>query len=155
MAPKVIRRPAAGHRRTEDGARGEIPGLREELKIGDLVHGEEATYFGNARQFSGKVMEEWRDPSGRYYMVKLLGTDMEALLTWASGTTSYARVHLCPPDSDGMQKGQESCAAEISGGTNPGRPSRSPFKRRPGQCSEARRGRVGRPEEPHGRGGGP
>ena len=32
-------------------------------------------------------------------MVKLFGTDLEALLTWAaSGTTGYARVHICTPD---------------------------------------------------------
>lgn len=107
MAPKVIRRPAIGPRRPgllrrpaalDHGDRGEIPALREDLNVGDLIHGEEATYFGTPCQFSGKVIEEWKDLSGKYYMVKLFGTDLEALLTWASGTTGYARVHKCMPD---------------------------------------------------------
>ena len=82
MAPKMIRRPAAAPRRAgalrrpaalEDGVRGEIPALREDLNVGDLIYGQESSYFGTACQFSGKVMEEWKDLSGKYYMVSSSG----------------------------------------------------------------------------------
>ena len=78
----MIRRPAAAPRRAgalrrpaalEDGVRGEIPALREDLNVGDLIYGQESSYFGTACQFSGKVMEEWKDLSGKYYMVSSSG----------------------------------------------------------------------------------
>ena len=43
-------------------------------------------------------MEITKDASGRYVALKLLGTDLESLLTWGTGTTHYARVHLCNAD---------------------------------------------------------
>lgn len=87
MAPKVARRPAMEPRRrgilrrpgaAEEEDRGRIPVPEEEPAIGGLIHGMEASYYGNACQFSGKVIEELRDASGRYFMVKLTGTDLEA-----------------------------------------------------------------------------
>lgn len=54
-----------------------------------------ASYFNNPCQFTGKIIEENKDISGRYLMIKLTGTDLESLLTWATGSRQLARVHMC------------------------------------------------------------
>ena len=106
MAPKVMRRPARApglraplHRPAAhadgEGDRGEGPLVDREPVISSLIHGEEGVYYNTPCQFSGRVTELVRDASGQYIILKLLGTDLESLLTWATGTTHHARVHVC------------------------------------------------------------
>lgn len=68
------------------------------MAIGTLIHGEDAAYYNTPCQFTGKVIETTKDASGRYLALKLLGTNLESLLTWGTGTTHHARVHLCPAE---------------------------------------------------------
>ena len=56
-------------------------------------------------RFTGRILEDNRDASGRHLSVRLHGTDHEALLTWATGAMTAARVHLCP----------EGCSREAEG----------------------------------------
>lgn len=65
-----------------------------------MVHGVKASYYGNPCQFTGKIIEETRDVSGRYLMLKLTGTNLESLLMWGSGGRALAKVHVCPPESN-------------------------------------------------------
>ena len=113
MAPKVIRRPAgvprlraplrrpAVHVISEE-ERGRGPLSDGELVIGSLIHGEEGAYYNTPCQFSGRVIEVVRDASGQYIVLKLLGTNLESLLTCVTGTTHHARVHIC--DSECSQE---------------------------------------------------
>ena len=128
MAPKVARRPAMEPRRRsilrrpgagQEGDRGRIPVPEEEPAIGGLIHGMEASYYGNACQFSGKVIEELRDASGRYFMVKLTGMDLEALLTWGSSKTPHAKVHLCLADCSQESEGPGLVHCQRYGGIKP------------------------------------
>ena len=114
MAPKVRRRPAAEPRRigvlrrpavAEDEVRGEGPAVVEELGIGKMVHGSTATYYGVPCQFAGKVIEDARDASGRYLMIKLTGTNLESLLTWGTGSRQLAKVHMCTPECNKEAEG--------------------------------------------------
>ena len=88
-----IRRPAAHFR--EEEPRGE-EALPWDPSVGDLVIAEGAHYYGVPCRFTGRIMEDMRDASGRHLSIKLHGTDHEPLLTWATGATTPARVHLCP-----------------------------------------------------------
>ena len=137
----ALRRPAAGR----DEERGIDRGAVEELEIGTLIFGEEASYFSNACQFSWRIMEEFRDHLGRYCMVKILGMNLESLLTWASGFT-YAKVHLCPADcghdADSLWK--------ISGDEGAGRVGRPSMERCAREGRSERRRRAGSPQRTHG-----
>ena len=153
MAPKVIRRLAALPRRAgvlrrpaaaEDGGRGDIPALSEELRVGDIIHGEDCSYYGTPCQISGKVVEVWKDLSGSYYNVRLYGTNAENLLTWASGSTDLARIHLCSPEC-----GQESVGPGLlhcmkHRGLRFGGDSRPALERRPTECRPQGGGRARR-----------
>ena len=117
MAPKVRRpaaaarpdrrrrgvlRPAAHH---EDvGAAGE-GALAWDPSVGDLVIAEGAHYYGAACRFTGRILKDSRDAAGRHLAIRLHGTDHEPLLTWATGASAPARVHLCP----------EGCSRESEG----------------------------------------
>ena len=94
--PRVLRRPAAPA--AEEVDRGEEALREEDLAIGTLVHGEDAAYHNTPCQFSGRVIETTKDASGRYLVMKLMGTILETLLTWGTGTSHPARVHLCPAE---------------------------------------------------------
>ena len=97
-----ILRPAAHH---EDvGAPGEET-LAWDPSVGDLVMAEGAHYFGAPCRFTGRILEDSRDAAGRHLAIRLHGTDHEPLLTWATGTSVPARVHLCP----------EGCSREAEG----------------------------------------
>ena len=97
-----FRRPAA---QAEDmGPRGE-EALPWDPSIGDLVVADAACYYGTPCRFTGRILEDNRDASGRHLSVRLHGTDHEALLTWATGAMTAARVHLCP----------EGCSREAEG----------------------------------------
>ena len=114
MAPKVNRRPAGAPRPPRvlrqpaapavgEVDRGEEALREDDLAIGSLVHGEDAAYYNTPCQFSGRVMETTRDVSGRYLVWKLMGTSLEGLLTWGTGTSHPARVHLCPAERIGAK----------------------------------------------------
>lgn len=60
----MIRRPAAAPRRAGvlrrpavavDGDRGDGPALKEELNVGDLILGEESSYYGTQRKGHGSL----------------------------------------------------------------------------------------------------
>lgn len=89
----VLRRPAAHP--GEEGVRGERT-LEWDPAVGDLILAEGAHYYGTPCRFTGQVLEDTRDPAGRQMSVRLHGTDHEPLLTWATGTTAAAKVHMCP-----------------------------------------------------------
>ena len=88
-----VRRPAA-HMEGEE-PRGEAA-LPWDPSVGDLVIADGAHYYGVPCRFTGRITEDTRDASGRHLGIKLHGTDHEPLLTWATGATTPARVHLCP-----------------------------------------------------------
>ena len=95
-------RPAAHHE--EVGAAGD-EALPWDPKVGDLVIADGAHYFGAPCRFTGRILEDSRDAAGRHLAIRLHGTDHEPLLTWASGASVPARVHLCP----------EGCSREAEG----------------------------------------
>ena len=97
-----ILRPAAHRDEVEVGAEGT---LSWDPSVGDLVIAEGAHYYGVQCRFTGRIVEDTRDASGRHLAVRLHGTDHEPLLTWATGATTPARVHLCP----------EGCSREAEG----------------------------------------
>ena len=97
-----LRRPAA--HREDVGARGE-EALPWDPSVGDLVVAEGAHYYGAPCRFTGRILEDTRDAAGRHLSIRLHGTDHEPLLTWATGATTSARVHLCP----------EGCSREAEG----------------------------------------
>ena len=88
-----ILRPAA-HREDAE-VRGEDT-LTWDPSVGDLVIAEGAHYFGAPCRFTGRILEDSRDAAGRRLAIRLHGADHEPLLTWATGATAPARVHLCP-----------------------------------------------------------
>lgn len=79
----------------EDARRGDSPVVQLDVAIGTMVHGLKAKYYDNPCQFTGKVIEEYKDISGRYLMLRLTGTNLESLLTWATGGHQLAKVHMC------------------------------------------------------------
>ena len=100
----------------------------------------------------GRIMEEFKDASGRYLVVKLLGTDLEALLTFGSGKTQYAKVHLCPPEcSPESQGSRPGSLQEVAGNWPPGGFGRFPMAGRVGQRRARSWGRACGPEGPNGR----
>lgn len=108
MAPKVIRRPAGALRARpvvrRPAAREEVEvdrgdhAMEDELAVGKIILGEECSYFGAPCKLTGRITEDMRDAAGRTLTVRLLGTEHEPLLTWATSKGAQAKVHVCPAD---------------------------------------------------------